>query len=107
MEFLLNRGGLRVVFGKTQGLFNKNTRPNQYAWIPSVGSRSDGPDPTHLRSNLDHPLRIGRLACIAREGAALDRRTPIPVAALRRSWPNSVLRVSIQAGLGPGRTRGT
>jgi hypothetical protein len=65
MEFLLNRGGLRVVFGKTQGLFNKTPgrrgiegyrlldldlqlglemRPNRYPPIRTVGSRSRGSD---------------------------------------------------------------
>jgi hypothetical protein len=33
MEFLLNRGGLRVDFKETQGLFNKNASPNRYLLI--------------------------------------------------------------------------
>jgi hypothetical protein len=37
MEFLLNRGGLRVVFGKTQGLFNKTARAKGYLRRSAVG----------------------------------------------------------------------
>jgi hypothetical protein len=81
MEFLLNRGGLRVVFGKTQGLFNKNARPNRYASIPSVGSRSDGPDPTHLRSNPGRSLQIGRSGVWAAGVAALGRQRSSSAAA--------------------------
>jgi hypothetical protein len=33
LQILLNGAGLRVDFGKTQGLFNKIARPNRYALI--------------------------------------------------------------------------
>jgi hypothetical protein len=44
MEFLLNRGGLRVDSQETQGLFNKTARPKGYLLIWTVGSRSDDSD---------------------------------------------------------------
>jgi hypothetical protein len=44
MEFLLNRGGLRVDSQETQGLFNKIARLKGYLLIWTVGSRSDDSD---------------------------------------------------------------
>jgi hypothetical protein len=55
MEFLLNRGGLRVDFKETQGLYNKNASPNGYLLIWAVGSRSDDLDAFRFgRSNLNN-----------------------------------------------------
>ena len=34
--------GLRVEYGKVEGLFNKMARAKGYGWISAVGSRSEG-----------------------------------------------------------------
>jgi hypothetical protein len=68
MEFLLNGAGLRVDFGKTQGLFNKIARPNRYLGMSAVGSGSNGSDLIRGGSNLARRLQILRLRAIGRSG---------------------------------------
>jgi hypothetical protein len=75
MEFLLNRGGLRVVFGKTQGLFNKNARPNRYLGMSAVGSGSK------LDLILGVCYRSGGQGCNGVRAAAEERRRPSSAAA--------------------------
>ena len=41
-ELFLNTAGLRVEYGKVEGLFNKMARAKGYGWISAVGSRSEG-----------------------------------------------------------------
>jgi hypothetical protein len=75
MEFLLNRGGLRVDFKETQGLFNKNAGPNWYLLIWIVRSGSDGSDLIWDGSNLARRLRILRLGLKMRPNRYLPIRT--------------------------------
>jgi hypothetical protein len=62
-------------------------RPNRYEWIPSVGSRSDGPDPTWNASNLARRLRILRLGAKGRTGQRRGRRNPVPRQRFARTGP--------------------
>ena len=52
LQILLNGTGLRVDFEKTQGLFNKCDRPNQYLAMRTAGSRSSGSKRLGCGSNL-------------------------------------------------------
>ena len=47
----MNTDGLRVEYGKVEGLFNKMARAKGYGWISAVGSRSGGSDLKGARSN--------------------------------------------------------
>ena len=47
----MNTDGLRVEYGKVEGLFNKMARAKGYGWISAVGSRSRGSDLKGARSN--------------------------------------------------------
>ena len=51
LELFLNTAGLRVKSGRSQGLFNKISRPKGYVLIWALGSRSDGSDSIWIGSN--------------------------------------------------------
>jgi hypothetical protein len=102
MEFLLNRGGRRVDFKETQGLFNKNTDQNRYLIIWTVRSRSDGSDLIWDGSNLARRLRILRLGLKMRPNWYL----PIRMLGSRSGgsdllWHDLILTVHLESN-GPG-----
>ena len=74
LEIFFNRHGLRVYFGKLQGLFSKRSRLKRYIHISAVGSYSSGLDLINPQSNPGRCFPIGQPALKERGSAASSRR---------------------------------
>ena len=94
----MNTEGLRVEYGKVEGLFRKSGKPKGYGWISAVGSPFGGSDLLWTRSNHGRPKRIGWPGWFAGDGCGGTH------GARRRAAAESPEKVfwSYSAPFGPG-----
>ena len=97
----MNTKGLRVEYGKVEGLFRKSGKPKGYGWISAVGSPFGGSDLLWTRSNHGRPKQIGWTRGQRVDGGGGGRRETFPAAAPRRRGSNPVFQWPFCLGFGP------
>ena len=96
----MNTEGLRVEYGKVEGLFRKSGKPKGYGWISAVGSPFGGSDLLWTRSNHGRPKQIGWTRGKRVDGGGAGRRETFPAAAPCWRGSNPVFQWQNQPGFG-------
>ena len=97
----MNTEGLRVEYGKVEGLFRKSGKPKGYGWISAIGSPFGGSGLLWTRSNHGHPKQIGWTRGQRVDGGGAGRRETFPAAAPRRRGSNPVFQWPFCLRFGP------